>query len=135
MIDPITDMLNRIRNAQAVSKKTVLIPFSKIKFEISKILERENLIKKSEKKRRKENKVIEINLNCKETKSSAGKRKVDIKLKRISKPGQRVYSGAKDIKKIKKNYGLLIISTPRGVMTDKEARKQNLGGEVLFEIW
>jgi len=117
MVDPITDMLNRIRNARAVSKKTVVIPFSKLKFEISKILEKENFIGKTEKKRRKEKKIIEL------------------KLRRISKPGQRIYSSAKKIKKLKKGCGIAIISTSKGIMTDKKAEKQGLGGEVLFEIW
>jgi len=132
MLDPITDMLNRIRNAQAVSKKTVLIPFSKLKFNIAKILENEGFIKKAEKKRRKEKKVIEINLKCRkkdDLESSI------IRLERISRPGQRIYSSAKDINKVKKGYGLAIISTSKGIMADREAIKANLGGEVLFKIW
>ncbi len=132
MVDPITDMLNRIRNAQAVSKKTVLVPFSKLKFEIAKILEEEGFIKKVEKKRRKEKRVIELNLNCPK---KGGEGKDPIKLERISRPGQRIYSGVKDINKIKKGYGVAILSTPKGIMTDREAKKKNLGGEVLFKIW
>ncbi len=138
MVDPITDMLNRIRNARAVSKKTVVIPFSKLKFEISKILEKENFIGKTEKKRRKEKKIIELNLNYeREQEMEPGiiKKDVELKLRRISKPGQRIYSSAKKIKKLKKGCGIAIISTSKGIMTDKKAEKQGLGGEVLFEIW
>lgn len=140
MTDPITDMLNRIRNAQAVSKKTVIIPFSKLKFQILKVLEKESFIEKVEEKGRKQKRVINVWLRYRVDDDnkiglSSEQRGVISGLKRISKPGQRNYSNVKDITKNKKRYGSIIVSTPRGVMTDKDAKKQNIGGELLFEIW
>lgn len=126
MIDPITDMLNRIRNAQAVSHKTVSIPFSNLKYEIAQILEKQSFVGKIEKKGRNTKRLIEITLKYPVMISG---------LKRISKPGQRIYAGFKEIKGSKGGYGILIISTPKGLMTGKEARKNKLGGEVLCEIW
>ncbi len=129
MVDPITDMLNRIRNAQAVLKTQVSLPFSNLKYEIAKILEKEAFIKRVEKKGKKNKKTIEIILKYDDkTPAISG-------LKRISKPGQRIYFPAKKIKKVKGGYGIAIISTPRGLMTDKEAKKQRLGGEIICEVW
>jgi len=129
MADPITDMLNRIRNAQAVLKPTVDVPISKIKLEICQILAREGLIKGFEKKGRKNKKIIQIALQY------DGKIPAISGMKRISKPGQKIYLPYKKIKKVKGGYGLSIISTSKGLMTDKEARKKKLGGEVICEIW
>ena len=126
MVDPITDMLNRIRNAQAVAKVTVTIPFSNIKYEIAKILEKQGFIGKIEKKGRIPKRYIEIILKYPCPISG---------LKRISKPGQRIYKRSKEIKGSKGGYGMLIISTPKGLMTDKETRKNKLGGEIICEIW
>ncbi len=129
MTDPITDILNRIRNAQAVLKDTLECPFSKLKYEIAKILEKEEFIMKVEKKGRGIKRIIEITL-----KKSKDKSPIIYELKRISRPGQRIYKKAKELKPIKGGYGIAIISTPKGLMTDKKARKQKLGGEVLCEI-
>lgn len=126
MTDPITDMLNRIRNAQAVSHKTVSIPFSKLKYEIAQILEKQGFVKKIEKKGRNLKRAIEITLKYPVTISG---------LKRVSRPGQRIYAGFKEIRSSKGGYGILIISTPKGLMTNKQAKKNKLGGEVLCEIW
>jgi small subunit ribosomal protein S8 len=128
-MDPITDMLNRIVNAQAVLKPTVSIPFSNLKYEIAKILEKSGFLEKVEKKGRKIKKVIEITLKYSNEKPAISG------LKRVSKPGQRIYSPWKKIKKVKAGYGIAIISTPKGLMTNKEARKQKLGGEILCEVW
>jgi len=136
MTDPIADMLTRIRNALAVGKKEVVFPFSKIKFEIGKILENEGFIKKIEK--------IPANLNQKEGKFE--QLKVDLKyldnkdpairnLKRVSKPGQRIYVKKDQLPKVLGGLGIAIISTSKGLMTDKEARKRKLGGEIICEIW
>ena len=124
MIDPIADMLNRIRNAQMVSHETVSIPYSKIKYEIASIMRRESFVKEIERKGRKEKRIIKITLN----KDSAG-------LKRVSKSGQRLYVSYKNIKPVKGGYGLSIISTSKGLMSNKEARKNKLGGEIICEIW
>ena len=126
MTDPITDMLNRIRNAQAVSHKTVAIPFSNIKYSIAKILERQGLVGVVEKKGRTTKKTIEIVL--KYPSEMLG-------LKRISKPGQRIYAGSKEIRGSKGKYGLVIVSTPKGLMTGGEARRNKVGGEIICEIW
>ena len=128
-MDPIADMLTIIRNALAAGKPTAVISFSKIKYKIAQILTREGLIEKAVKRDKKNNQTIEIFLKYKD------KRPVISGLKRISKPGQRIYLPVSKIKKVKSGYGLAIISTPKGLMTDKEARKQHLGGEIIAEIW
>jgi len=129
MTDPITDMLNRIRNAQAVSHPTVEIPFSNIKYEIAKILEKKGFIEKVEKRGRKAKKSIEVTLKYENGMSAVSS------LKRISKSGQRIYLKAKELRPVKDGYGIAIVSTSQGLMTDKEARKKRLGGEVICEIW
>ncbi len=130
MTDPITDMFNRIRNAQAVSKKKVYIPFSNLKLEIAKILKKENFVKKVRKRKKRKKKKIELTL-----KYTSEEIPAIFKAKRISKPGQRIYRKSSDIPSVKRGYGISIISTPEGVMTGKEARKKNLGGELLVKIW
>ena len=129
MTDPISDMLNRIRNAQAVGLPVVEIPFSEFKYKIAEILEKNNFIEKVEKKGKKMKKILEITLKYED--------KVPIisGLKRISKPGQRIYLNHRKIKRVMGGFGIAIVSTPKGLITDKEARKQKLGGEVLCEIW
>ncbi len=128
-MDPISDMLNRIRNAQLVLKPTVLIPFSNLKFEIAKILEKENFIEKVEKKGRKTKKFVEITLKY-ENKIPAISG-----LKRISKSGQRIYERVGKIRGSRSGFGIRIISTSKGLMANKEARRQKLGGEVICEVW
>ena len=129
MTAPITDMLNRIRNAQAVLHPTVEVPFSNLKYEIAKILEKQRFVKKVAKIGKKTKRIIEITLKYED------KTPVISGLKRISKPGQRIYKSFKEIKPVKGGYGIAIISTSKGLMTNKEARKQKLGGEVICEIW
>jgi len=126
MTDPIADMLNRIKNAQAVSKETVLIPFSKIKYEIALIMKGQGFLKDVEKKRRKESRLLKATLDAKPLIGG---------LRRVSKPGQRIYVSSKDIKPVRGGYGIAIISTPKGLMTNKEAKKKKLGGEIICEIW
>jgi len=138
MTDPITDMLNRIHNAQAVFKTTVSIPFSNLKYEIAKALEKTGFIEKVEKGGRKTKKFIEITLKYHKEKSAGSGRKLSPAIsgmKRVSKPGQRIYIKAKDLRGVLGGYGRAIISTPRGLMTAKEARKHKLGGEIICEIW
>jgi len=136
MTDPIADMLTRIRNAQAVNKKTVTLPMSKLKFNIAKILERGGWIEKAE---------IEETPAKKNSSSAFNEIKIVLKyrngqpaissLKKISTPGRRVYAGKKELPKVLNNLGIAIISTPNGLMTGKEARKQGVGGEVICEIY
>lgn len=122
-MDPIADMLTAIRNANAVKKETVSVPFSAVKYEIAKILAKNGFAQKIESDGRKTRMVIKITAPA-----LSG-------LKRISKPGQRIYKSFREIKPVKSGYGIAIISTSKGLMTDKEARKQKLGGEVICEIW
>ncbi len=130
MTDPIADMLNRIRNAQAVGFAMVEIPFSNLKYEIAEIMAKNNFIEKIEKKGKKIKKTMEITLKYE------NKIPVISGLKRISKSGQRIYLNYRKIRKVRSGYGIAIISTSKGgLMTDKEARKQKIGGEVLLEIW
>lgn len=129
MTDPITDMFNQIRNAQALSKEEVKFPFSNLKYNIAKLLEKENFLGEVDKSTKKEKKAIRIKLKYdKGLPAIAG-------FKRISKPGRRVYISVFKIKKVRSGYGLSVISTPKGLMTDKEARRNKTGGELMFELW
>ena len=128
-MDQITDMLNRIRNAQAVLHPKVEVLFSNLKYEIAKILEKQGFVEKVIKSGKKTKKTIEITLKYED------KVPVISGLKRISKPGQRIYLPAKKIRRVRGGYGIAIISTSKGLMIGKEARKQKLGGEILCEIW
>lgn len=128
-MDTISDMLTQIRNAVAVSKSTVSIPYSNLKYEIAKILEKKGFIEDIEKKGKKNKRTIEIKLKY------SNKIPVISGLKKISKPGQRIYLPANKIKAYKNYYKTTIISTSKGLMTNKDAKKQNLGGEIFFEIW
>ena len=129
MTDPISNMLTSIRNAQAVLRQTVDISFSNLKYEIAKILQKHGFVEKIDKKNKKIEKIIEITLKY------DNKTPVISGLKRISSPGQRIYVSARKIKRVRDGYGIAIISTSKGLMIDKEARKNKLGGEVLCEIW
>jgi len=128
-MDPISDMLTAIRNALIVRHPTVSVPFSDLKHGIAKILEKEGLIEKVEKKGKRSKRFVEITLKYTDNLPAISG------LKKISKPGQRIYSGRRKIKRVKGGYGIAIISTARGLMTDKEARKQKLGGEIMCEVW
>ena len=129
MTDPIADMLTRIRNAQAVGLATVTIPFSRIKQDIADILEKAEFVEKSDSKGRKTKKDIEIILKYKDGKGMISG------LKRISKPGQRIYLPYTEIKRVREGFGMAIVSTSKGIMTDRDAKYQKLGGEIICEIW
>jgi len=129
-MDVIADMLTRIRNAQAVKKETVSIPYSKLKMEITKILVKEKFLTEAEQKGKKNKKIIDIILAYDSEKNPAINHLV-----RISKPSRRIYLPFKKIKPVRRGFGLQIISTPKGILTDKEARKEKVGGEVLCEVW
>lgn len=128
--DPISDMLIQIKNASRVGKPAVLIPFSNIKMEIAKVLVKEGYLKNAVKRGKKVKKF----LACDIVYSTDGKARL-IDLKRVSKPSKRVYKGVQDIHKVKQGFGLLVLSTPKGILTNKEAVKEKVGGEALFEIW
>ena len=123
---PIADMLTRIRNANELHYETVSMPTSKMKVEIANILKSEGYISEY---------IVEDRTLTLTLKYSDNKERVISGLKCISKPGLRVYAKAEDIPRVLNGLGIAIISTSKGVMTDKEARKQNIGGEVLAYIW
>lgn len=128
--DPIADMLTRIRNAQIAKHDTVVIPASNMKKSIAKILLDEGYIKSYEVVEDGTQGVIRIQL-----KYLAGKEKVISGLRRVSKPGLRVYAGADELPQVLRGLGIAIISTSKGIMTDKKARAQHVGGEVLAFVW
>ena len=130
MTDPIADMLTRIRNANQMKHLTVLVPASKIKLEILNVIKKEGYIEDVEFVEDGKQGVIRVAL-----KYGNNKEKVISGLKRVSKPGLRIYAGAEELPKVLKGLGIAIISTSKGIMTDKEARKQNIGGEVLAFVW
>jgi len=128
--DPIADMLTRIRNANQMRNKEVEIPASKIKVEIARILKEEGFIVDYKTKKNNVQDVLVLTL-----KYGENKERVITGLKRISKPGLRAYVKADEVPKVLNGLGIAIISTSRGVMTDKNARQQSLGGEVLAYVW
>lgn len=130
MSDPIADMLTRIRNASAAQKKTVEIPASNIKSGIAKILLDEGYVAKVEQIEDGPQGTIKITL-----KYTPEKEKVIAGIKRISKPGLRVYAGKEDVPKVLNGLGTAIISTSKGLLTDKQARKAGVGGEVICYVW
>ena len=130
--DTIADMLTRIRNANAMRYEEVNVPASKVKGEIARILKQEGFISDYKVKKVKGNVQDNLVLNLK---YSDKKERVITGLKRISKPGLRVYAKAEEIPSVLSGLGIAIISTSKGLMTDKEARNASLGGEVLAYIW
>ncbi len=128
--DPIADLLTRIRNANSSKHDTVDVPASNMKKAIVDILDKEGYIKSYKVIEDGKQGVIRINL-----KYGPNHEKVISGLKRVSKPGLRFYAGADELPRVLKGLGIAIISTSRGIMTDKQARKANIGGEVLAFIW
>ena len=128
--DPIADMLTRIRNANAMRYKEVEVPSSKVKVEIAKILKEEGFINDYKIKKNNVQDIIVISL-----KYGDNKERVITGLKRISKPGLRVYAKSEEIPRVLNGLGIAIISTSKGIMTGKNAKASNLGGEVLAYIW
>lgn len=147
MTDPIADMLTRIRNAAATGKKDVVLPMSKMKHEVAKILEKENWIQKVEildpsdsllleKEGKKDAKKVgsykRLRIVLKYKKS--GKPAIS-HLQKVSKPGLKIYVKKTELPRVLNGLGIAIISTPRGLMTNREAKKQGIGGEVICEIY
>lgn len=128
--DPIADMLTRIRNANQMRYKEVEVPASKMKLEISRILKEEGFINDFKVKKNNVQNIIVLNLKYGEKKE-----RVITGLKRISKPGLRVYVKSDEVPRVLSGLGIAIISTSKGVMTDKQAKAESLGGEVLAYIW
>lgn len=128
--DPIADMLTRVRNANQMRDKEVEVPASKLKEEIARILKEEGFIVDYKIKKNDVQNIIVLSLKYTEKKE-----RVITGLKRISKPGLRVYVKADEVPKVLNGLGIAILSTSKGVMTDKKARENKLGGEVLAYIW
>ena len=128
--DPIADMLTRIRNANQMRDKEVEVPASNLKIENAKILKEEGFVNDYKIKKNNVQNIIVINLKYTENKV-----RVITGLKKISKPGLRVYVKADEVPKVLNGLGIAIISTSKGVMTDKKARELSLGGEVLAYVW
>ena len=128
--DPVADMLTRIRNASTAKHETVDVPASNLKKAIAQILLEEGYIKNFQLIDDGTQGVIRITL-----KYGAGKEKVVSGLRRVSKPGLRVYAGAEELPRVLKGLGIAIVSTSKGVMTDKKARELHIGGEVLAFVW
>ena len=129
MTDPIADMLTRIRNANQNRAKSCIVPASNVKLEIARILKDEGFIEDYATTGESANKTITLILKYK------NKERVITGLKRISKPGLRVYSSKEEIPTVLNGLGIAIISTSKGIMTDKEARANSLGGEVIAYVW
>ena len=137
MTDPISDMLTRIRNALAVQKHEVVLPMSKVKHEVAKILEEEGWVQRVEiingnVKKNKQAIFDELKIVLKYKKSG---RPAIMSIKRVSKPGLRVYTGKDKLPRVLNNLGIAILSTPQGMMTNKKARRMGIGGEVICEVY
>lgn len=130
-IDSISDLLTRVRNANGVYQDEIALPSSNMLWEVAQILKNEGFIKSCELDTSDKHKgKIKIAL-----KYGTGKRRVISGLKRISKPGRRVYAGVDDLKKYRHTFGITILSTPKGILTNGDAYKQRVGGEVLCIVW
>ncbi len=124
-----TDLLIQLKNAQAVKKESVKVPYSKMDEDIVKILTANNYVGKFEKRGRSPRRILDINLKYPNNEGAIQG------IKFISKPSRKIYIGYKEIRPIKHGYGLMVLSTPQGIMAGGEAKKEKVGGEALFEIW
>jgi small subunit ribosomal protein S8 len=127
--DPIANMLNMAKNAGGRSHETVAVPYSKLKHAIAECLEKEGYVKSVAKKTKLGHPVLEITLAYINEKPRIND------VARVSKPSKRVYMSVKDIRPVKNGHGILVLSTPKGILTDKQAKKEMVGGEALFKLW
>jgi small subunit ribosomal protein S8 len=128
-MNPISDFLIRIKNAGMAEKTSVSAPFSNMKFAIANLLSKKGFVGQVSKKGRKNNKSLEVNILYSDGKPRIG----DIKL--MSKPSRRQYGKAKELRSYRQGYGMTVLSTPKGILAHSDARKENVGGEILFKIW
>lgn len=128
--DPVADLINRLKNAGAIKQASISIPFSNLKLAIAEKLKDAGYVKTIEKKGKKVKKTLDIVIAY----DNSGEPKIR-GVKRVSKPGRRLYRSVTEIVPVRYGHGSLILSTPSGIKTDKEARKEKVGGEALFEIW
>ena len=133
MTDPISDMLIRIKNAQAVKHERVSIPFSRVKFKIAQILKETNFIDSVEKlaKKTKKSEFDHLDVKLKYDDGRPGIGGIRI----ISRPSRHMYIKSDEIRLVRSGHGIAVISTPKGIMSSRDARKENVGGEIMFEIW
>jgi small subunit ribosomal protein S8 len=135
MTDPISDMLIRIKNALAARHETVIMPCSKVKESIAELLKKEGYIASAEKKGKRAKKYLEIGLLYDKSATGVGLKPKIKDLVRVSKSSRRVYQSSKDIVPAKYGYGVTVLSTPKGLMLDRDAKRQKVGGEVMFKIF
>lgn len=128
-MDTISDFIISLKNATMAGRNSVVAPYSRLKHDIARTLHERGYLSAYEKKNRQVGAVLEVTLA-----NGDGKSKIH-DVKRISKPSRRVYMGVRDIHKVKHGHGMVVLSTPKGVMAGDTARKEQVGGEVLFEIW
>ena len=129
LTDPIADFLTRLRNASRAGKSEVLAPYSKIKFEIAKILKQEGYVSAVEVEKAGDFQVIKV------TTKFVNRAPAITGLKRVSKPGLRKYVGSKEVPRVLGGLGISILSTPKGILSGREAKKENVGGELLAHVW
>ena len=123
------DMLSKIKNAARAKREVLFVPFSQMDFAVAKILTEGKFIKDAQKKMLGRQSVIELKLNLKDRRHAVS----DFKI--ISTPSRHLYFGYRDLKSVKQGFGMGVLSTPKGVMSHREAKKQKMGGEYLFEVW
>ena len=132
-MDPISNMLTQIKNAQMVSLEQTVVPFSKMKWKIASLLKDAGYLASVDRKKKKakkaEHEYLELSLKYTEGQGAISGIKI------VSKPSRHMYAKADELKPIRSGFGISVVSTSKGIMTNKEARKEGLGGEVLFEIW
>jgi small subunit ribosomal protein S8 len=129
MNDPIGDFIIRIKNAGSVKKESISVPFSKLKFAIAEVLSAKGYVGAVTKKTKGNTKYLNVELLY------SNGRPVVSDVRRMSKPSRRIYESAKNIKRFRRGYGMSVFSTPKGIMGDADAKKNNIGGEFLFNIW
>jgi small subunit ribosomal protein S8 len=128
--DPIADMLTRIRNASRANKAELVLPYSKFKASLAQVLMKEGFVSGVKEVTEGTHKMLQMNL-----KYTGGGESVIAGIKRVSKPGQRIYMPADKLPRTNSGYGVTVVSTSKGLMTDKEARKAKVGGEVVCQVW
>ena len=128
--DPIADMLTRIRNASAAKKGELALPFSKFKLSLAKLLEKEGFVSNVKEITGEKMKMLQMTL-----KYGPDGESIIAGIKRISKPGQRIYVPVDKLPRTNSGYGITVVSTPKGLLTDRQARKDRVGGEVVCQVW
>lgn len=124
-----TDLLTKLKNAQAVKKESIKIPYSNMDFAVAELLAKHKFIEEAAKKGRMPKRVLELKLKYKNGQGAIQG------VRFLSKPSRRLYAGYKEIKPVRQGYGLLALSTPKGILDGKTAKKEKVGGQLLFEIW